>query len=62
MARTLTQVMFEMVQRLPDDCTWDDVMYEIYVRQKIAAGLEDVELGRLVPHEDVLKGIESPPS
>jgi predicted transcriptional regulator len=41
------------VQGLPDDCTWDDVMYQIHVRQKIEAGLRAVEEGRTVPHEEV---------
>ena len=42
-----------LIDRLPDDATWDDLMYEIYVRQAIEAGLADVEAGRVVPHEEV---------
>lgn len=36
-----------LVERLPDDATWDDLMHEIYVRQAIDAGLEDSRAGRL---------------
>jgi predicted transcriptional regulator len=43
-----------IIERLPDDATWDDLMYEIYVRQAIDAGLADVEAGRVVPHEEVI--------
>ena len=39
---------------LPDDCTWDDVMYRFYVRQKIEAGRRDIEQGRTIPHEQVM--------
>lgn len=31
---------------LPDDASWDDLMYRIYVRQAIEAGLADSEAGR----------------
>jgi hypothetical protein len=33
---------------LPDDATWEDVQYHLYVRQQIAAGLEDDVAGRLI--------------
>jgi len=49
------QILLEIAQALPDDCTWDDVMYRIYVRQKIEAGLRDSEDGRLIPHEEVFE-------
>ena len=42
-----------LVEQLPDDATWDDVMHEIYVRQSIEAGLTDSEAGRLTSVEDV---------
>ena len=37
----------ETLELLPDDATWDDVLYRMYVRQKIEAGLADEEAGRL---------------
>jgi hypothetical protein len=42
-----------LVERLPDDATWDDLMHEIYVRQAIDAGLEDSRAGRLTSAADV---------
>ena len=42
-----------LVEKLPDDATWDDVMHEIYVRQAIEAGIADSEVGRLTSVEDV---------
>ncbi len=35
-----------LVEQLPESATWDDVMYEIYVRQAIEAGLADSDAGR----------------
>lgn len=43
----------EVIERLPEDASWDDVMYELYVRESIDAGLADVAAGRTVPHDQV---------
>lgn len=42
-----------LVDSLPQDATWDDLMYEIYVRQAIESGLEDSEAGRTTDLKDV---------
>jgi predicted transcriptional regulator len=42
-----------LVRELPDDATWDDLMYRIYVRQKIEEGLKAAEEGRVLSHEEV---------
>ena len=36
----------KLIEKLPDDSTWDDLMREIYVRQAIESGLADSEAGR----------------
>ena len=45
----------EMISHLPNESTWDDIMYEIYVRKKIEMGLKDVENGNTVSHEEIKK-------
>ena len=45
----------QLIERLPDNATWDDLMYEFYVRQKIDAGIRAADEGRVVPHEEVKK-------
>jgi len=42
-----------MVREMPKSSSWDDVMYRIYVRQKIEAGLADLTAGRTHSHEAV---------
>lgn len=42
-----------LIDKLSDDATWDDLMYEIYVRQAIEAGLADSEAGRVTSVEQV---------
>ncbi len=36
----------KLIEKLPDDSTWDDLMREIYVRQAIESGLADSKGGR----------------
>jgi hypothetical protein len=35
-----------LVDQLPENSTWDDLMHEIYVRQVIERGLADSQAGR----------------
>ncbi len=42
-----------LIEKLPDDFTWDDLMYEIYVRKAIESDLADSREGRTTPVEDV---------
>jgi predicted transcriptional regulator len=49
----------KMIDRLPDNATWDDIMYELYVKKKIAAGLKAAEEGKVVSHADAKKRLLS---
>ena len=42
-----------LIQKLPENATWDDLMYEIYVRQAIEAGLADSETGLTLDVKEV---------
>ena len=42
-----------LIEQLPNEATWDDLIYQIYVRQSIEAGLEESRAGDTVPVEDV---------
>lgn len=44
-----------LIERLPDTATFDDLMYELYVRQKIEAGLKDAAEGRVLSHEEAVR-------
>ena len=55
MAMTLREEAARLLDRLPDNATWDDLMYEIYVRRKIDEGLQAADEGRVIPHEEVKK-------
>ena len=38
---------------LPDNASWEDVQYHLYVRQQIEAGLEDEAAGRLIDTDEM---------
>ena len=43
----------QLADALPDDATWDDVMYRVYVHQAVDAGLQDAAEGRLIDVAEV---------
>ncbi|MBL8069675.1 MAG: hypothetical protein JNM35_01135 [Nitrospira sp.] len=52
---TTKKQALQMIKSLPEKATWDDIMYEIYVRKKIEAGVVAAEEGKVMSHEDVKK-------
>ena len=47
------QAAKEIIDHLSNQASWDDIMYELYVKQKIEEGLADIEAGSIIPHEQV---------
>lgn len=47
------QAARQIIEHLPEQASWDQIMYQLYVKQKIEAGLADVRAGRTVSHEEV---------
>ena len=43
----------DLLNRLPDDCSVDDVLYHLYVLQSIDRGLADAEAGRVISQDEV---------
>ena len=42
-----------LLDRLPDDCSLDDVLYHLYVVQAVERGEADAKADRTIPHEQV---------
>ncbi len=59
-AATVRDEARRLVDQLPDDATREDVLYRIYVRLSVEAGLEDVRGGRLISTADVRKRLGLP--
>ena len=52
-ATNVKQEAHRLVDNLPENATWDDLMYEIYIRQTIEAGFADSEAGRTLDVKEV---------
>jgi predicted transcriptional regulator len=53
--QSVKEMAHELIEHLPDTATFDDLMYEIYVRQRIEAGLKDAADGRVLSHEQAVR-------
>ena len=49
------QYVEQLLQRLPDDCTIEDIQYQLYVLEKVHGGLAAVERGEGVGQEEAEK-------
>ncbi|HBC89725.1 MAG TPA: hypothetical protein DCZ94_22530 [Lentisphaeria bacterium] len=45
-ATMIREKAHELVDKLPETATWDDLMHEIYVREAIERGLADSKTGK----------------
>ena len=52
------QEIQQVLDGLPEDATIEDMMYRLYVRQKIENAREDVHAGRIISQEEVEKRME----
>jgi predicted transcriptional regulator len=52
---TTKEEAINLIARLPDEATWDDIMYEMYVKKKIELGISAANEGRVVSQEEVKK-------
>jgi predicted transcriptional regulator len=50
---TAKEEVRKMLDRIPDDSSFEDIQYHIYVCEKIERGFEDITRGRLLSQEEV---------
>ena len=55
---SLKKEVISLIEELPDDVTLDDIIYHLYVKQKLLKAKEDIAQGRTYPHEQVKKMAE----
>jgi hypothetical protein len=48
-----------LLHEMPDDIDPDDLMYRLYLRQKIEAAEAAAEAGDVLPHEEVVRRSET---
>ena len=61
--RSVKQAARELIDGgLPESASWNDLMYELYAKQKIEEGLKELEEGQGIPHEDVKRRLLGDPA
>ena len=57
-AHSAKQDALEAIEQLPDNVAFDEILYRLYVLNKVRQGLEDVDAGRVVSSEALASEIE----
>ena len=58
-AHSAKQDAIHAIERLPDDVPFDEIVYRLYVLNKIQQGLQDIDAGHTVPAEELAHEIEA---
>lgn len=53
--KTAKKEVRKILENIPDNSTFEDIQYHIYVREKIERGLEDIRAGRVLTQKEVEK-------
>ena len=56
--QTAKQEVRELLETLPDDSTFEDIQYHLYVRQKVEHGIQDINDGKTYSQDEVEKRME----
>jgi hypothetical protein len=56
---TLKQEAIEAISKMPDSSDVDDIMYRLYVIDKVRKGREAIRKGDAVPAQELRKEIDS---
>jgi predicted transcriptional regulator len=51
------QAALKMIEQMPADASLEDIMYELYFRQRVDRGLQELDAGETVSHEEVKQSL-----
>ncbi len=57
-SQTAKQEAIDAIQRLPDSAPLDEIVYRLYVLNKVQQGMKDVDAGRGMKSEELAREIE----
>ena len=53
--KTAKKEVRKILEKIPDNSTFEDIHYHIYVREKIERGLDDIRKGRVLTQKEAEK-------
>ena len=51
------QTALKMIEQMSSDASLEDIMYELYFRQRVDRGLQELDDGKTVSHQKVKQSI-----
>jgi hypothetical protein len=59
---TAKEEIRRILETLPDDATWEDVQYSIYVRERVERGQREAEENKLIEQHEVERRMQRWPT
>ncbi|QUH28757.1 hypothetical protein [Vallitalea guaymasensis] len=56
---TIKKEVINIITKLPDDVSIDDIMYKLYVLDKVKKGQEDIKNGNFITNDELREEIET---
>ena len=53
--QALKEKVIQMIQKLPKDVTLDEIFSELYFKLQVDSGINELDEGKGIPHEEVKK-------
>ncbi|MDC7219791.1 MAG: hypothetical protein PQJ59_07615 [Spirochaetales bacterium] len=50
---SIKESSIELIKQLPDDCSLEDIQYELYAKSKIESGLKTINEGKILSEEEM---------
>ena len=51
------QAAMRIIKRMPDESSLEDIIYELYFRQRVDRGLRELDEGKTVSHAEVRRSV-----
>jgi predicted transcriptional regulator len=51
------QVALKMIEQMPPDASLENIMYELYFRQRVDSGLQEFDAGKTIPHQEAKQSL-----
>ena len=56
------QTTLKIIEGMPEDASLEDIMYELYFRQRVDRGLRELDEGETVSHDEVKRSVADLPT
>jgi len=58
MSARVKEIAMNVIESLPDDVSWDEMQYQLYVREVVEESDEEFEAGLGVSHEEAKRQLK----